>query len=78
MADIADVIIRRKDELGLSYEDIARKSGLSDSSVKRIADGTTKDPKIGSMLALSRALEMTFFSFLNECGYFLEVTEDDI
>lgn len=44
MADIAEVVSRRKDELNLSFQDIAQKSGLTDSSVKRIADGKTKNP----------------------------------
>lgn len=78
MADIAEVVSRRKDDLNLSFQDIAQKSGLTDSSVKRIADGKTKNPKIENLRSISRALDMSFEQFLKECGYFTEDSENDI
>ncbi|WP_289835181.1 helix-turn-helix domain-containing protein [uncultured Phocaeicola sp.] len=72
MIDIAEVVSKRKDELSISFQEIAKRSGLTDSSVKRIADGTTKNPKIGNLALISQALEMPFEKFLKECGYFSE------
>ena len=66
MIDIAEVVSKRKDELSISFQEIAKRSGLTDSSVKRIADGTTKNPKIGNLALISQALEMPFEKFLKE------------
>lgn len=78
MIQISQVVSRRKSELGLSFQQIAEKSGLTDSSVKRIADGKTQNPRIDNLAALACALEMTFAQFLKECGYLKEGESNDL
>ncbi len=72
MINISEVISKRKDELDISYQEIAKRSGLTDSSIKRIADGTTKNPRIKNLAAISKALGIPFEEFLRAGGYFLE------
>ena len=45
----------RKRELGYSYEQIAKLSGVPESTVRKVLGGITKAPRHATLLALSKA-----------------------
>ena len=49
-------------ESGMSQSDIARKSGLSTAVVAQIATGKTKNPTIGNVVKIARAMGVTLDS----------------
>jgi len=61
---------RRKEELGLSRLELARRAGLDPETVRRVEQG--KDAKLGTWLKLARALEQPLEELL--AGLELEQT----
>lgn len=49
----------RREELGLSYQDLAEKMGMSKSSLQRYETGNIKNFPVGKLPDLARALETT-------------------
>lgn len=49
---------RKKEQLGLSYEQIAEMSGVPLATVQKVFGGTTKSPRYATMTALAKALDL--------------------
>ena len=49
---------RRKQELGYSYEMIAKKSGVPVGTVQKVLGGITKTPRYATLMALEKALTL--------------------
>ena len=48
---------KRKQEIGITYKEIALRSGVSISTVRKIFEGHTKTPRTNTLLALEKVLE---------------------
>ena len=48
-------MLRKKQELGLTYEEISKRSNVPVPTIKRVLKGTTKAPRIDTILALEKA-----------------------
>lgn len=57
---------------GMSQSDIARKSGLSTAVVAQIATGKTKNPTIGNVIKIARAMGVT----LDSVNYYVIELDD--
>lgn len=75
MSKLTEFMQQKKKSLNLSYETIAIRSGLSDTSVKRIMDGQTSDPRINSLMGIAKAFNISFYTLLKECGYISDEEE---
>lgn len=62
MAFIIDNIIMQARQLGMTYPVIARRSGISLPTVKRIMGGRYKDAQLASIEAIARAVGMSLHS----------------
>ena len=59
-------ITRKRKELNLKISDLARKSGVSDKTLRKILDGTTLNPTITNISLLAKALNCTTSELLEE------------
>lgn len=59
-------------EAGMNQSDIARKSGLSTAVVAQIATGKTKNPTIGNVIKIARAMDVT----LDSVNYYVIELDD--
>lgn len=50
------------DESGMNQSDVARKSGLSTAVVAQIASGKTKNPTIGNVIKIAKAMNVSLDS----------------
>lgn len=57
--DLATRLNTLSKEMGLTKADIARRSGLSTPKITQLFNGTTKDPRMSTVMALCKAFEMT-------------------
>lgn len=60
------------DESGMNQSDVARKSGLSTAVVAQIASGKTKNPTIGNVIKIARAMGVT----LDSVNYYVIELDD--
>lgn len=63
MRRICDVLSARKNELDISIDDIADKSGVPRSTVAKIISGATPDPQYQRLSAIVGALDLTMDEF---------------
>jgi len=63
---LSERIKARRDALGLSQETLARISGVSLRAVQSIESGETQSPRVGTAVALSRALGVSVSELLDE------------
>lgn len=57
--EIADRIIRRRKELGFSYQDLADKTGLNKSTLMRYEKGTIKSLPVDKIKNIAQALNVS-------------------
>ncbi len=57
---LADLLKRRRNELGMSYKDTGAAAGIDQSLVWQIERGISANPKILVLAALASALELSF------------------
>jgi len=58
--DVLGELARRRLLLGMSFSEVARRSGLSMPVVQRILDGRYRDPSFPKVVAIAEALGTTF------------------
>ena len=58
-------IAERKKELGLTTEELSNKSGIPVGTLNKILNGTTTDPKLETVKALSRVLGLKLDCFVD-------------
>jgi DNA-binding XRE family transcriptional regulator len=63
---LAKRLQRLRDARKLSQEELARRSGLSVSTIRQIEQGRAPDPRISTVAALARGLGVTFDALLAE------------
>jgi len=56
MVDVGRNIREAREARGLTVQEVSRRAGLTHSTLAWIEDGTTRDPKISTVVALARAL----------------------
>ena len=62
--EIARIILSRKDELNISYQEIADRCGMKRSTIQRYARGGIKNIPISRLRALASALEISEYKML--------------
>lgn len=71
--DMVGFLNRRRRELGVSYQALAERSGLSLPTVRRILAGGQQSASLSSVLAIARVLGVRLtFSAESDAGQFLE------
>ena len=58
MCTLAEKIQLALDERDMSQADLARQTGLTTSNIAYIVNGKTKDPRLSSVVAIARALNL--------------------
>ncbi|HHY44983.1 MAG TPA: helix-turn-helix transcriptional regulator [Firmicutes bacterium] len=66
---IAEMVKRRRAELGMSQRQLASVSGLSNSEISRIESGERKSPSPQVLLALSAALDLPYDLLMQQAGH---------
>ncbi len=61
---LAVAIAARREELGLTQEEVAQRMGATRGSVGLLEQGQTRSPSIDTMIALSEALELPLVELL--------------
>ena len=56
-------IAEYKKKLGITTEELSNKSGVPIGTLNKILSGDTKDPKLGTLKAISRVLGLTLDDF---------------
>jgi transcriptional regulator with XRE-family HTH domain len=54
--NLAALVKRLREDLGVSMYELSKRSGINRSILKRIEDGTTTQPGVGTLNTLARAL----------------------
>ena len=75
LAALADRIREWREALEVSRETIAKRSGLSVSTIRRIEAGTV-DPKISTIWALAKAMETEIYELADVGGEELGIAAD--
>lgn len=58
-ATLAERIQNLMDIRGISQADLARMTGMTTSNIAYIVNGKTQDPRLGSVLAIAQALNVS-------------------
>lgn len=58
MTTFAERVNKIMDERGMSQADLARKTGMTTSNIAYLVGGKTKDPRLSSVIALAKALDV--------------------
>ncbi|MBF6446624.1 helix-turn-helix transcriptional regulator [Nocardia elegans] len=66
---IAVIIQKRRKDLGLTRSDLARRTGLANSSILRLEEGSFAHPSPRSLKAIADGLEMPVDILLHEAGW---------
>lgn len=71
MALLGERIRERRQELKLTQTELAQKTGLGQSSINRLENGDTPDPRASTLNTLSAALGVTpeWLQGLGDCGF---------
>lgn len=64
--ELKDQISMYRREAGLSIDELAKKSGVPVSTVKKISAGITKDPQVETLRAIAHALGKTLDDFKDD------------
>ena len=75
MADIGVFIKQRREKAGYSLKKLASLSGISDSELFKIENGTRQNPNWKNLREIAKALEIHPFELLLEADY---ISETDI
>lgn len=61
--ELSEIVSVYRKQLGMSIEDLAEKSGIPISTIKKISAGITKDPQLETVRAIAYALGCTLDDF---------------
>ena len=59
-------LIRIRRELGLTQEEVARRSGLATVTISKLEGGRNPDPKVSTLMKLAVALECPLDQFFDQ------------
>lgn len=71
MSGLAALLQTAMDQRGWSLRDLAAESGVPVSTLSNIMN-STKEPRLGNLSSLSRALELPLRTLVEACGYPVE------
>jgi transcriptional regulator with XRE-family HTH domain len=63
---LADNIKRYRAKLGLSQDQLARKAGITYSTLTKLESGVNQNPKVKTLQQLAKALEVTIDELMKE------------
>lgn len=67
-SNLAEFIVQKRKEAGLSSKDLAERAGLSPAYISRIENGDYKKLTIPTAKALAEGFGLTLHAFLQEAG----------
>ena len=59
MCDLASRINEAMEKRDMTQADLARKSGLTTANIAYLVNGKTKDPRLSSVIAIAKALDVS-------------------
>ena len=69
MMTVAEYIKEKRETLGLSARDVARKAGITGEHIRYIESGQRKTPSFDVIMKILKALQVDLQEFLQETGY---------
>ena len=63
---LADNLKRYRAKIGLSQDQLARKAGITYSTLTKLESGVNQNPKVKTLQQLSQALEVTLDDLMKE------------
>lgn len=75
MLELGEFIKEKRLSAGLSFKKLSIASDVSDSEIKRIENGTRKNPSWNTLCKIAKALDFHPFEILLNAGY---ISEKDI
>jgi transcriptional regulator with XRE-family HTH domain len=63
---LADNIKRYRATMGLSQDQVARKAGITYSTLTKLESGVNQNPKVKTLQQLAKALEVTLDELMTE------------
>lgn len=75
MLELGEFIKEKRQSAGLSFKKLSIASDVSDSEIKRIENGTRKNPSWNTLCKIARALDFHPFEILLNAGY---ISPEDI
>lgn len=75
MSELGEFIKKKREVAGLSFKKLSKTSGISDSEIKRIENGTRRNPSWNNLCKIAKALDFHPFEILLAAGY---ISEGDI
>lgn len=58
-----DIISQKKKELGMTNEELSKRSGVPKGTIDKILSGVTKDPKLETLKAIAKVLGLSLDDF---------------
>lgn len=58
-----EIIAQKKKELGITNEELSKRSGVPKGTIDKILSGVTKDPKLETLKAIARVLGLSLDDF---------------
>lgn len=68
-SSLGGLIQQRREALGLSMREVARRIGATDTTVLRIESGASPSPRADTLSALAEALDLPYADLLAAAGY---------
>ena len=75
MSDLAEIILNKRLEAGLSQSELGNACGMSDSSINRLENGLTKNPDWQNLCRIAKVLQIHPFQIMLAAGY---ITPEDM
>ena len=69
MKMLSDLIKNKRNELGISQKELAKRIDVNDSYIAKIESGVTKKPSVTILINLGRELKLSIFDLCNSAGY---------
>jgi transcriptional regulator with XRE-family HTH domain len=66
---VGEIIKRRRQEIGLSRREVARRAGVNDSTIVRIENGDIANPRSDMLQSLATALNLSYADLFAAAGY---------
>jgi transcriptional regulator with XRE-family HTH domain len=63
---LAENIKRYRTKMGLSQDQLARKAGITYSTLTKLESGVNQNPKVKTLLQIAKALEVTLNDLMKE------------
>lgn len=75
MPELGEFIKQKRESAGLSFKKLSSTTGLSDTEIMKIENGTRKNPNWNNLCRIAKALDFHPFELLLTAGY---ISEEDI